>query len=199
MLAVLDAFCALLTAAAVLCFSLLVRKTWIFREQVFQQGPQVSQEVQPLLREVFPECWERDRADLARVSAKIGVPHGILCNIAFEHGLEMSVDEVRAAARLLVASEPVDEEVSTQAAAAPSRDLRARSGEEEKSHEKKWSSPQKSVKEVFVKSLEGKLLLFSLTEEDTVLDLRNRVAVALQSLCGPIRARVPKSDTAVFC
>ena len=39
-------------------------------------------------------------------------------------------------------------------------------------------SPQKSVKEVFVKSLEGKLLLFSFTEEDTVLTLRNRVAMA---------------------
>ena len=38
--------------------------------------------------------------------------------------------------------------------------------------------PQKSVKEVFVKSLEGKLLLFSFIEEDTVLDLRNRVAEA---------------------
>ena len=38
--------------------------------------------------------------------------------------------------------------------------------------------PQKSVKEVFVKSLEGKLLLFSFSEEDIVLDLRNRVAVA---------------------
>ena len=75
--------------------------------------------------------------DLARVSAKIGVPHGILCNIAFEHGLEMSVDEVRAA-----------------------------------------GPPQKSVKEVFVKNLEGKLLFFSFTEEDTVLDLRNRVAMA---------------------
>ena len=105
-LAVLDAFCALLTAAAILCFSMLGMKTWIFRESVFHQDPQVSQapqvvqEVQPLLREVFPECWERDRVDLARVSAKIGVPHSILCNIAFEHGLEMSVDEVRAAARM---------------------------------------------------------------------------------------------------
>ena len=76
--------------------------------------------------------------DLARVSAKIEVPHSILCNIAFEHGLE-----VRAAARLLVAPDPMTEEMSTQAAAAPSRDLRARSGEEEKSHEEKWSSPQK--------------------------------------------------------
>ena len=38
--------------------------------------------------------------------------------------------------------------------------------------------PQRSVNEVFVKSLEGKLLLFSFSEEDTVLDLRNRVAVA---------------------
>ena len=38
--------------------------------------------------------------------------------------------------------------------------------------------PQKSVYEVFVKSLEGKLLLFSFSEEDTVQDLRNRVAVA---------------------
>ena len=89
-LAVLDEFLALLTAAAVLGFSLLGVETWTFPEQVFQQGPQVSQTpqvvqgVQPLLREVFPECWERDRVDLARVSAKIGVPHGILCNIAFE-------------------------------------------------------------------------------------------------------------------
>ena len=66
----------------------------------------------------------------------------------------------------------------TQAAAARSRDLRARSGEEEKSLEKKWSPPQKSVKEVFVKSLEGKLLLFAFTAEDIVLDLRNRVAMA---------------------
>ena len=85
---------------------------------------------------------------------------------------------VRAVARLLVASEPVGEERITQAAAAPSRDLRARSGGEEKSHEEKWSPPQRSVNEVFVKSLEGKLLLFSCTEEDTVLDLRNRVAMA---------------------
>ena len=38
--------------------------------------------------------------------------------------------------------------------------------------------PTKSVKEVFVKSLEGKLLFFSFSEEDTVLDLRNRVAEA---------------------
>ena len=43
---------------------------------------------------------ERDRVDLARVSAKIGVPHSILCNIAFEHGLEMSVD-VQQLVRLL--------------------------------------------------------------------------------------------------
>ena len=163
---------------------MLGMKTWIFQERVFQQGPQVSQapqvvqEVQPLLREVFPECWERDRVDLARVSAKIGVPPGIFCNIAFEHGLEMPVGEVRAAARSLVAYEPVGEEVNMQAAAAPSRDLRARSGEEEKSLEKKWSTSQKSVKEVLVKSLEGKLLLFSFTEEDTVLDLRNRIAMA---------------------
>ena len=183
-LAVLDALCALLTAAAILCLSMFGMTTWIFQERVFQHGPQVSQapqvvqEVQPLLREVFPECWERDRVDLARVSAKIGVPHGILCNTAFEHGLEMSVDEVRAAARSLVAYEPVGEEVNMQAAAAPSGDLRARSGEEEKSHEEKWSLPQKSVKEVFVKSLEGKLLLFSFTDEDTVLDLRNCIAMA---------------------
>ena len=40
------------------------------------------------------------------------------------------------------------------------------------------ASPQKSVKEVFVKSLECKLLLFSFTEEDTVLDLPYRVAKA---------------------
>ena len=40
-------------------------------------------------------------------NTKIGVPHGILCNIAFKHGLEMSVDEVRVAARSLVAYEPV--------------------------------------------------------------------------------------------
>ena len=58
--------------------------------------------------------------DLARVSAKIEVPHSILCNIAFEHGLEMSVDEVRAAALTVVASDPVSEEMSVQAAAAPS-------------------------------------------------------------------------------
>ena len=43
----------------------------------------------------------------------------ILCNIAFEHGWEMSVDEVRAAARSLVAYEPVGEKVNMQAAAAP--------------------------------------------------------------------------------
>ena len=153
-------------------------KTWIFQERVFQQGPQVSQapqvvqEVQPLLREVFPECWERDRVDLARVSAK---PRSILCNIAFEHGLEMSVDQVRAAARSLVAYEPVGEEVNMQAAAAPSRDLRARSGEEEKSLEKKWSSPQKSV-------------MFSFTEKDTVLDLQGHLAPMLQ----------PKKSTAEF-
>ena len=60
-LAVVDAFGALLTAAAVLGFCLLVMKTWIFLEQVFEQGPEVSQapqemlqELQPLLREVFP-------------------------------------------------------------------------------------------------------------------------------------------------
>ena len=85
-------------------------KTWIFQERVLKQEPQVSQvpqvvpqEVQLPLRKVFPECWERDRVDLPRVSAKIGVPHSILCNIAFEHGLEMSVGEVRAAARSLAA------------------------------------------------------------------------------------------------
>ena len=149
-LAVVDASGALLTAAAVLCFCLLGMKTWIFQERVLKQEPQVShllqvvpQEVQLPLLEVFPGCWERDRVDLARVSAKIGVPHSILCNIAFEHGLEMSVDEVRAAARSLIASEPVGEEEITQAAAAPSRDLRARSGEEEKSFQKKWSLQQK--------------------------------------------------------
>ena len=60
--------------------------------------------------------------------------------------------------------------MSMQAAAAPSR-------EEEKTQEEKWSSPQKSINEAFVKSLEGKLLLFSFSEEDTVLDLQNRVAV----------------------
>ena len=92
------------------------------------------------------------------------------------------MDEVRAAARSLVASEPVGVERITQAAAAPSSDLRTRSGEEEKNLEKKRSSPQKSIKEVFVKSLEGKLLLFSFTEEDTVLDLRNRVAEACRVL-----------------
>ena len=75
------------------------------------------------------------------------------------------------------------EEVITQAAAAPSRYLRARSGEEEKSLERKWSPPQKSVKEVFVKSLEGK---------------QNRVAIASQSLCGPLCACVSKSNTAVL-
>ena len=53
-LAVLDALCALLTAAAILCFSMLGMKTWIFQKRVFQQIPQVSQapqvvqEVQPL-------------------------------------------------------------------------------------------------------------------------------------------------------
>ena len=43
---------------------------------------------------------------------------------------------------------------------------------------KRNGAPHKSVKEVFVKSVEGKLLLFSFSGEDTVLDLRNRVAVA---------------------
>ena len=81
--------------------------------------------------------------ELAHISAKIGMPHSILCNIAFEHGLAMSVDEVRAAARLLEASDPVAEEMSMQAAAPPSSDLRARSGDEEKSHEEKWSPPTK--------------------------------------------------------
>ena len=149
----MDAFGALLSAAAVLGFCLLGMKAWIFREQVFVQGPQVSQppqvvlqEVQPLLREVFPECWERDREDLARVFAKIGVPRSILRNIAFEHGLEVSVDEVRTAARMLVASEPVTEEMSTKAASAPSGDLRARSREEQKIHEKKWSTTKKVSK-----------------------------------------------------
>ena len=117
------------------------------------------QEVQPLLREVFPECWVSDRVDLARVSAKIGVPHGILCNIVFEHGLEMSVDEIHAAARSLVAYEPVDEEVNMQAAAAPSRDLRARSGEEEKSLEKKWSPPQKKCQRGVRQELGGQALV----------------------------------------
>ena len=167
-------------------FCLLGMKTWIFQERVLKQESQVSQvpqvvpqQVQLPLREVFPECWERNSVDLVRISAKIGVPHSILCDIAFEQNLEeMSVDEVRAAARSLVASEPVGEEEITQAAAAPSRDLRTRSGEEENNLEKKWSPPQKSVKEVFVKSLEGKLLLFSFTEEDTVLDLHVRVAKA---------------------
>ena len=87
------------------------------------------------------------------------------------------MDEVRAAARLLVASEPVDEEVSTQA-----RSCTLQIGgqcQEKRKRVMKWNGahPQNSVKEVFVKSLEGKLLLFSFTEEDTVLDLRNRVAV----------------------
>ena len=55
-LAVLDAFCALLTAAAILCFSMLGMKTWIFRESVFHQDPQVSkvpQVVQPSLERSF--------------------------------------------------------------------------------------------------------------------------------------------------
>ena len=180
------------------------RKTWIFGEQVFQQGPQGSQapqevqEVQPLLREVFPECWERDRVDLARVSAKIGVPHGILCNIAFEHGLEMSVDEVRAAARSLVASEPVGEEVNTQAAAAPSRNLRARSGEEEKSLEKKWSLPKKCQRGVR-KELGGQALVVLLYCRGYCAWHAESRCYGVQSLCGPIRARVPKSNASVFC
>ena len=95
------------------------------------------------------------------------------------------MDEVRAAARSLVASDPVGEERITQAAAAPSSDLRTRSGEEEKNLEKKWSPPQKSVKEVFLKSLEGKLLLFSFTEEDTVLDFRNCYADACRVSVDP--------------
>ena len=126
-LAAVDAFGVLLTAAAVLGFCLLGMKTCIFQERVLKQESQVSQvpqvvpqQVQLPLREVFPECWERNRVDLARISAKIGVPHSILCNIAFEQNMEeMSVDEVRAAARSLVASEPVGEEGITQAAAAP--------------------------------------------------------------------------------
>ena len=36
-LAVLDALCALLTAA-ILCFSMHGMKTWIFQERVFQQA-----------------------------------------------------------------------------------------------------------------------------------------------------------------
>ena len=40
-------------------------------------------------------------------------------------------------------SDPVAQEMSMQAAAAPSSDLRARSGEEEKSHEEKWSPTKK--------------------------------------------------------
>ena len=107
-------------------------KTWIFQERQESQVSQVQvvpQHVQLPMREVFPECWERNRVDLARISAKIGFPHSILCNIAFERNLEdMSVDEVRVAARSLVASEPVGEERITQAAAAPSSDLRTRSG-----------------------------------------------------------------------
>ena len=135
----------------------------------------MPQHVQLPLREVFPECWERNRVDLARISAKIGVPHSILCNIAFEQNLEeMSVDEVRAAARSLVASEPVGEEGITQAAAAPSSDLRTRSGEEEKNLEKKWCSPTKKCQGGVRKELGGQ----DLVEEDTVLDLRNRVAKA---------------------
>ena len=42
------------------------------------------------------------------------------------------MDEVRAAARSMVATEPVGEERITQAAAAPSSDLRTSLGEEEK-------------------------------------------------------------------
>ena len=110
-LAAVDAFGALLTAAAVLGFCLLGMKTWIFQERQESQVSQVQvvpQHVQLPMREVFLECWEHNRVDLARISVKIGVPHSILCNIAFEQNLEdMSVDEVRAAARSLVASEPV--------------------------------------------------------------------------------------------
>ena len=62
-LAVLDASGSLLTSS---CQSWM--KTWIFQESVLKQEPQVSQvpqvepqEVQLPQREVFPECWERDR------------------------------------------------------------------------------------------------------------------------------------------
>ena len=129
-LAAVDAFGALLTAAAVLAFCLLGMKTWIFPERQESQASQVQvvpQHVQLPMREVFSDCWVHNRVDLARISGQIGVPHRILCNIAFEQNLEdMSVDEVRAAARSLVASEPVGEERITQAAAAPSSDLRTR-------------------------------------------------------------------------
>ena len=158
-------------------------ETWVlsYSERPPKKDPQVSQALQ---------VSQRDRVDLALMSAKIGVPRSILCNVAFEHGLEVTVDEVQAAARLLsLACVPAVEEM--RAAAPSSRDLRARSGEEEKIQEEKWSSHKKSMNDVFIKSLEGKLLFF-LSEEDTVLDLQNRVAVVTNvSIC----ACVPKSNT----
>ena len=62
-LAAVDAFGALLTAAAVLGFCVLGMKTWIFQKQQESQVSQVPQvvpqHVQLPLREVFPECWEQ--------------------------------------------------------------------------------------------------------------------------------------------
>ena len=133
-LAAVDAFRASPTAAAVLAFCLLGMKTWIFPERQESQVSQVQvvpQHVQLPMLELFPDCWEHNRVDLARISGKIGVPHSIM------------------------ASDPVGEERITQAAAAASSDLRTRSGEEETNLEKKWSPPTKKCQRGVRKELGG--------------------------------------------
>ena len=66
-LAAVDAFGALLAAAAVIAFCLLGMKAWIFLDRQESQVSQVQvvpQHVQLPMRELFPDCWEHKQSGL---------------------------------------------------------------------------------------------------------------------------------------
>ena len=150
------------------------------------------------LQHAFPECLTEGVADLAVMACKLGVSHHFLCDVVLEHGLTVSVAEVRAAAGLCAAAyNAVATEDASQSAAAPCN-LWARSGEEEKMQKDKWSHPQKNNKnEVFVKGLEGKLMLFSFVEEDSLQKLHahiaERVGVSVHKLVFVFQSRTLKA------
>ena len=148
-LAFTDSVGALLIAFSVLGFCLLGMKSWVWgpesqmKKDPPVEVPQVLQVSQLQLPDAYPECVARGK-DLDAMSAKMEVPHCLLCNVVFERGLEVTVEEVQGVAQLLSAAfDPVGEERRTQAAAASSDNLRARSGEEEKMNKEKWSLPTK--------------------------------------------------------
>ena len=99
------------------------------------------------LQHALPEYISQDKVDLAMMADRTGVPHCFIADVIFENFLSVTVGEIQAEEWLLsAASDPVAEELGTQAAAASSN-LRARFGEEEKMQKVKWSLPQKSKNE----------------------------------------------------